>query len=325
VGALVLAAVIAVLFGRELLFPGENPTLWRPAFLSFVTLLELGALSWAMPQLEARWSSRAVLIAGALGALGLVLGTFALIGLGFSLAGHHEDVRGLLLITFDGVVLAEVVYVFWIAVFLHPRVAQDAEAAALQAERLREQAELLQLRSHLEPHFILNTLNTIAAFVTEHPSEARRLLGDLGDLLGEALEAPSWQTLEAELAWLHRYAGILESRHGRLLAFRWEIDPKTLALQLPRLLLQPLVENAIKHGALSREHGGVVTICATSLPSGGTRIEVDDDGPGFGASSASGTMLGVQIVQRRVKIECPGWDLRFESSPSGTRAIIEVP
>src|SRR5262249_59973728 len=116
------------------------------------------------------------------------------------------------------------------------------------------------LRSGLEPHFLLNTLNTIAGLVTEDPREARRLLGTVGDLLRD-LVAPAgeMQTVEEQLQWLRRYAQILETRHAGQLAFRWEVGRGTTQVLLPRLLLQPLVENAVKRGALMRAAAGAPT------------------------------------------------------------------
>jgi len=206
--------------------------------------------------------------------------------------------------------------------FVYPFAAHDARVRALETEKLRTAAELARLRGHLEPHFLLNTLNAIAGLVTEDPREARRLLAALGDLLRDALrEGDEMQTLEQEEAWLRRYAEILESRHKGALSFKWEIDAAVRTARVPRLLLQPLVENAIKHGALRRRGGGVVTVRAARM---GDTIEcvVEDDGPGFVQGPIRQGALGLSVVRRRAELKFERATFRIESSTEGTRAIV---
>jgi len=224
----------------------------------------------------------------------------------------------------------------WALAFVFPYVAEDARLRALEAdklrleaERLRVAAELARLRSQLEPHFLLNTLNAIAGFVTENPREARRLIACLGDLLRDSLEdGEELQPLENEIAWLRRYAAILESRHAGTLSFEWDIEPKTTKTMLPRLLLQPLVENAVKHGALRRRGGGVVRI-RTSLEGeeGDRRVVcvVEDNGPGLPSTEPRPGAFGLRSVRRRLEIRFPEAELRLESSERGARSIVELP
>jgi signal transduction histidine kinase len=220
----------------------------------------------------------------------------------------------------------------WALAFVFPYVAEDARLRALEAdklrleaERLRVAAELARLRSQLEPHFLLNTLNAIAGFVTENPREARRLIACLGDLLRDSLEdGEELQPLANEIAWLRRYAAILESRHAGALAFEWEIEPGTERALLPRLLLQPLVENAVKHGALRRRGGGVVRIVARA-EKGRVVCVVEDNGPGLPETEPRAGAFGLRSVRRRLEIRFPEAKLRLESSASGARAIVELP
>jgi signal transduction histidine kinase len=214
----------------------------------------------------------------------------------------------------------------WILGFQYPAVVRSAGARAVETERLRVQAELLQLRSHLQPHFLLNTLNAIAALVTKDPREARRLLAALGELLSDSLQATGPQhRLEKELAWLRRYARILEARHYGALVFVWDVSPDASRADVPTLLLQPIVENAVLHGALSRNGGGEVTLRARARQGGGITIVVEDNGPGFDPTVVRAGALGLHIVRRRLALECPGADFRFESSGTGTRAVLELP
>ena len=118
----------------------------------------------------------------------------------------------------------------WALAFVYPFAVEDARLRALEAERLKSDAELARLRAHLEPHFLLNTLNAIAGLVTEDPREARRLLAALGDLLRDALRDGTRCS-----PWATRSRGsgatpqILEARHDGALAFQWDIDPRALA------------------------------------------------------------------------------------------------
>jgi signal transduction histidine kinase len=223
-----------------------------------------------------------------------------------------------------GVVVGLGVGALWLFVFMAPRLMERARLQALEVESLRREAELARLRVALHPHFLLNTLNAIAGLVTEDPAEARRLIAALGDLVRDALSGGDEpQPFGAEAAWLRRYAEILEVRHRGFLAFRWELADATLATPVPRLLLQPLVENAVKHGALRRREGGTVLIRSEVLPDGAVRFTVEDDGPGLGPDRAGG--LGIGLVRRRLALAAPGGSLRYDDVPVGTRAVVELP
>lgn len=200
----------------------------------------------------------------------------------------------------------------------------EAETLKLEAEKLRSAAELARLRAHLEPHFLLNTLNAIAGLITEDPSEARRLLVALGDLLRDALkDDDELEPLDAQLQWLSRYASILEARHRGDLSFRWEIAPESKGVLLPRLLLQPLVENAVKHGALKRKGGGEVVVRA-KMENGAVVCTVEDNGPGMPADIRDGA-FGLQSVRRRLELRySERASFKLESSPEGTRSIVAV-
>lgn len=218
-------------------------------------------------------------------------------------------------------------YGLWVLAFRYPLLVDEARVHALEMERARQAAELAQLREHLHPHFLRNTLNAIAALVTEDPVAARNLLADLGDLLGDSIDDPSpFRTLSAEIEWLKRYAEILEIRYRGTLRFHWEEDPEASATRVPRLLLQPLVENAIHHGALAREHDrdGQVIIRTHANRGGRTVVEVVDNGPGFDPKGPRRQGLGLRLVQQRVETEARG-TLRIESDPAGTRAVVELP
>jgi len=225
-----------------------------------------------------------------------------------------------------GFTLGLTYFALWGLVFVLPVVVEDARVRALEADRLRTQAELAQLRSHLEPHFLLNTLNAIAGLVTEDPRQARQLLGNLGDLLRDSV-APGaeMQTLDEQIEWLRRYAQILETRHAGHLAFRWEIGDGTPRLLLPRLLLQPLIENAVKHGALMRAGGGEITV-RTEVSGPKLVCTIADNGPGVPDKATRPGAFGLVSVRRRLALRySAAAALRLESSPAGTRSVVELP
>jgi signal transduction histidine kinase len=222
----------------------------------------------------------------------------------------------------------------WTLAFALPAALDDARVRALEADklrleadRLRAAAELAGLRAQLEPHFLLNTLNAVAGLISEDVKEARRLLVCLGDLLRDALqERGELETLGAQLEWLKRYAEILETRHRGALRFRWKIDPGLNGVVLQRLLLQPLLENAVKHGALRRPEGGEVTVRIEPSDDGASVVcTVEDNGPGVAAGPRA-VGFGLQSVRRRLELRyAERSHFSIESSPSGTRSIVRLP
>jgi sensor histidine kinase YesM len=162
--------------------------------------------------------------------------------------------------------------------------------------------------------------------VTEDPRMARQLLGTLGDLLRDSFASGGeMQTLDEQIEWLRRYAQILSTRHAGHLAFRWEIGDGTARALLPRLLLQPLVENAVKHGALMRAGGGEITVRAELV---GPRLvcTIEDNGPGLQDKPVRAGAFGLLSVRRRLALRYSGAaTLRLESAVGGTQSIVELP
>lgn len=192
-----------------------------------------------------------------------------------------------------------------------------------EAEQLRAQAELERLRAMLQPHFLLNTLNTIAGLVVDRPHQARELIADLADLLRDSISDAPTHTIADEIAWLQRYAAIIETRHPGNIRFRWDIAGAARGLRMPRLLLQPLVENAIHHGALRRREGGEVTVRA-ALAADRVVCVIEDNGPG--PSPPRDGALGLSIVTRRLELELVGrGTFRMERADEITRSIVELP
>jgi sensor histidine kinase YesM len=152
-------------------------------------------------------------------------------------------------------------------------------------------------------------------------------LGTLGDLLRDSgTPDGEMQTLDEQIAWLRRYAQIFEVRHGGNVAFHWEVGGGTRRALLPWLLLQPLVENAVKHGALMRAGGGEITV-RTALADGPKLIcTVEDNGPGLPNGATRPGAFGLVSVRRRLALRyADAASLRLESSPAGTRFVVELP
>jgi len=218
-------------------------------------------------------------------------------------------------------------FALWALAFVFPFAVEDARVRALEADKLRTQVQLAQLRSHLEPHFLLNTLNAVAGLVTEDPRKARRLLGTLGDLLRDSVTpGGEVETLDEQIEWLRRYAQIFEARHAGHLAFYWDVGRGTHQALLPKLLLQPLVENAVKHGALMRAGGGEITV-RTELAEGPKLIcIIEDNGPGVPQEASRPGAFGLISVRRRLELRySSAATLRLESSVAGTRSVVELP
>ncbi|MFT3711790.1 MAG: histidine kinase [Archangium sp.] len=228
---------------------------------------------------------------------------------------------------FFGMTQAQSHFGLWALAFILPLALEDARVRTLEAEQLRSAAELSRLRANLEPHFLLNTLNAIAGLVSEDPRESRRLLAALGDLLRDALsDEGELQTLRSQLNWLKRYAEILEARHRGDLTFEWDIAPGLDDVVLPRLLVQPLVENAVKHGALKRDAQGHIKVKVERAGERRVRCIVEDDGPGLSQEPIRSGAFGVQSVRRRLELRYgTAASLALEPANPGTRAVVEFP
>jgi signal transduction histidine kinase len=213
----------------------------------------------------------------------------------------------------------------WAMAVVFPFAVGDARARAAEAARLRTAAEIARLRASLHPHFLFNTLSTIAGLVGEDPREARRLIGALGDLLRDSVDGTEeTQTIEAEIGWLRRWADIIETRHRGSIRFDWDIADGTRRLRIPRLLLQPLLENAVKHGALRRSAGGEVVV-RTTIETDRLVCIVEDNGPGPPPSPRPGSR-GMQLVRGQLAVEYGGAaSVRLERSGAGTRSVVEIP
>ena len=202
--------------------------------------------------------------------------------------------------------------------------------------RLQEQEKLLMtarveaLASQINPHFLFNTLTSISSLIRSHPETARILIGKLSGLLRRLLRSQEhFVTLREELASIDEYLDIEKVRFGPTLAVEKQIAPETLDQMVPSMLLQPLVENSIKHGLSRKVGGGRITI-SSGRTDGHTVIEVIDDGMGMttGVPSADARGgIGLRNVDERLRvIYGTNYHLKLISAPGkGTCARIEIP
>jgi signal transduction histidine kinase len=210
------------------------------------------------------------------------------------------------------------------------RLYREKELAASRLETELARANLLALRSQLHPHFLFNTLHMISAVVYQDPGLADRLIGRLSDLLRVTLQEPDAAKvpLRRELEILDLYLEIMKTRFGGRLAVSYEVAPETLPALVPSFSLQPLVENAIKHGLLPRAEGGKVSIAA-DRNDGRLVVLVSDNGPGLGRDPGALLEKGVGLKNIRSRLHGlygAGAALRLETGPAGgARVALDIP
>jgi len=199
------------------------------------------------------------------------------------------------------------------------------ELKASQLEARLAVARLEVLKMQLQPHFLFNTLHAISALMYRDVEGADQMITRLSDFLRLTLDSAGVQevTLKREMEYLDKYLEIERVRFGERLEVRRAIDPDALDLLAPNLVLQPLVENAVRHGIVPRALGGRIEVRARAR--GGTlSIEVEDDGPG-----AAEVREGVGISNTRARLEqLYGAAARLElgNAPGGGfRARLEIP
>jgi two-component system LytT family sensor kinase len=202
--------------------------------------------------------------------------------------------------------------------------------------RLQEQEKLLlaakieALASQINPHFLFNTLTSISSLIRSHPETARMLIGKLSGLLRRLLRSHDhFVTLREEMESIDEYLDIEVVRFGPSLKVEKHLSPDTLEILVPSMILQPLVENSIKHG-FSRKVGGGRILIRSRLDNGLAIIEVEDDGTGMSEerlSTALGGGIGLSNVNERLRvIYGEGYGLKLTSRPGrGTSARIEIP
>ena len=204
---------------------------------------------------------------------------------------------------------------------------QEQAVALVEAQAAANAMSLTALRSRLEPHFLFNALNTLRATIRRDPEQARALVSDLADLYRYLLHHPHDASVMNEVEHACAYLAIERARLGdERLAVQTSIDDSVRDTRVPALLLQPIVENAVKHGITPKQGLGRITIRASDIGDK-LRIEVEDeaDGPHHGAPT-KGSGVALQTLRKRLQQQYHGAaKLELSSMERGTLVTLELP
>ena len=231
-------------------------------------------------------------------------------------------------------VISTLLFGMFFTVVEHLRARLDAARLALrtkerdeaEARRLAAEAQLASIESRVQPHFLFNTLNSIAALVHDDPAGAERMTTQLASLMRSSLDSTSRPLvpLDEELRVVTAYLDIERVRFGSRLRYTIDVPDDVRALPVPRLAVQTLVENSVKYAVSPRREGGSIAIRAAA-GNGRVEIAVEDDGPGFDPSAAL-PGHGLALVRDRLAMTL-GADssLGIDSRPGRTAITLSVP
>jgi signal transduction histidine kinase len=245
-------------------------------------------------------------------------------GAALTLPGVSSLINGALFYTF--------IPMAWSVLYFGVKYYQDVQAErerALAAEGLAHQARLQALRYQLNPHFLFNTLNAVSTLIVEENNrDAERMVARLSDFLRVTLECDSdvEVPLADELDFARRYLDIERIRFGERLTVQEDVEPGALSARVAPLLLQPLVENAVRHGIMPREDGGRLLLEARRMGDH-LLLRVADDGPGPPNASEAREGVGLANTQARLDAlygEAHRFDLR-RADGGGCEVRIELP
>ena len=215
------------------------------------------------------------------------------------LSGNEAEIlkKNILLLVMSGAFYFFVYFFIWNLIYFtyhYVSKSRKQQLDTLQLEKLVKELELKTIKAHINPHFIFNALNSIRALIDEEPSRARRAVTELSNILRSSLKAEKGETVtfEEELKIVRDYLALESMRFEDRLQVEYDIDDDTLEQQVPPMMLQTLVENAIKHGISKELRGGTVRI-VSDIEGGYHRLCVQNSGllpgnarkNGFGLSS----------------------------------------
>lgn len=209
--------------------------------------------------------------------------------------------------------------------------------SSFRAERQLEQeraqlieARLIALTNQINPHFLFNTLNSVSTLIRVDPPRARDMVYKLSSIMRRLLrKAESFAPLRDEISFLDDYLGIEMVRFGSKLRFEKQIEPNTLDRLVPSMILQPIIENSIKHGLASKLEGGTVRL-RTWAEGSRLHISIEDDGVGIQPEALDSIYergIGVSNVNERLRVLFgTRYRMQVESKPgSGTRTHLDIP
>lgn len=251
------------------------------------------------------------------------------IPIGRVLLGREGQIRGLFGL-FVGSVYNAFTLLAWSLLYFaikhHDALTAERERS-LRAEALAQRAQLDALRYQLHPHFLFNTLNIISSLVAEGDNTAAsRMISRLSDFLRHTLATPPSDevSLTEEVEFVRRYLEIEQARFEERLRVHIDVASDAWTARVPYLILQPLVENAVRHGIATREEGGALTVEARRV-GGGLELEVRDNGPGWDPAG-NGERIGLTNTRERLaRLYGSASEVQVTSGAGGTRVAIRIP
>ena len=253
--------------------------------------------------------------------VGTVLGSLA-VGMGpAALFGER-------LTFFTQIVLVGILFGLLVSyVFISLERISEERLQRIESEKAAMEAELRLVQSQMEPHFLFNTLANVRSLIDSDPGKAGEMLETFVAFLRTSLRTSRERTvaLSQELDVVKNYLDLFTTRMGQRLRYRIDLPDAIRSVRIPPLLVQPLVENAVKHGLEPSIGGGEITIAAERAD-GKIRIRVADSGVGIG-ETAGGSGIGLENVRRRLAIMYgdAGRLVIEENEPSGVKVVIEIP
>jgi sensor histidine kinase YesM len=302
-GAAVLVALILRPLTRRLPLQAHTWLRRVPVYLGVL-------VAFSILHTTLNWASRSIL--------------YPLFGLG---RFDYGEMQVIYLMEFPIDVIGFTLFTAGFHIFDKYRAARDRELRTEQLERALAESRLHSLRLQLEPHFLFNALNTISSRMYEDVAAADEMLTHLAELLRTSLRTSSVQLvpLSSELDALKHYAAIMRGRFGDQVQMTIDVPGSCAGVLVPSLLLQPLVENAVRHGNASRLGHACIEVEARQV---GDRLvlRVEDDGPGAPAGFESSDGIGLRATRDRLRLLFgDAHAFRAENSGRGFRVEIEMP
>ena len=285
-------------------------TLWQ----NFVYSHLIGLSIWMLidiPRVLIWWNERPgrwpfLCLAAAAVPCGVILGSWAtrvLLNLPPKLPAQTSDMLRMCLIV-GMLASASMIYFYWSReklADLERRAALDALQRE-EAEKQLVRAQLMALQAQIEPHFLFNSLANLDGLIATDPAAARQLLRRLIGFLRTSLSHTRAEqcTLKQEFDLLRSYLDIQAMRFGERLTFEMDLPPALAGVEIPPMLIQPLVENAVTHGIEPCTRGGHITLSAREAGTDAVQVVIADTGVGFGHAGSDGSGLGLTHVRERL-------------------------
>lgn len=329
------AIPFALFFG--VIFGGTTRAFVLSYKASLVFSFVIGYANLGLSALAARWRPHLVRVSSRAPWLGEILMRFVGNVFASYLAAyliHRFVIRGFLGTPRDWLISGMYTLLFFMLVSgitLARIFHEEAVERAAAVERVRAElarAEARALRAQINPHFLFNTLNTIAALIAQDPRAAEDVVTRLADVFRYALTSADHERSRfgGELDFVRAYLAIERARFGERLRVREDIEPGLDGVAVPSLLLQPLVENAVHHAIAPRAEGGTLSISARALD-GRLVVTLADDGPGLAAGAPPrGHGMGLESVRERMRLAGPGHHFALDGAPGrGVHVRLEFP